>query len=311
MVFTDTLTPVAEGLIRFSSFVGHAILFGCIPIALLVLRPVFVSLPDEEWGRGRARVARRIDGLIVAMLVVTVASAVIGILLKAILIADLTRADLGSDSFESVLSTSFGRWFAVRIPLAIALGIVLVGRVRKSLFAPKVSALWWGSWAALSLALLASTSFAGHAAVAQPRALALLTDVVHLASGATWFTGIVFLAIVVPDAWISKEPVARLSVLTPAVLRFSQVALISIAIVAITGTINSLFHVGRLADMTGTTYGQTLTAKIVLFVVILALGAVNHFFLRRRFERVLEANEPSGAHKTFRKTIAIVFLKVL
>jgi putative copper export protein len=168
-----------------------------------------------------------------------------------------------------------------------------------------MSPFWWGGWAVLSLALLASTSFAGHASVAQPRPLALLTDVVHLAAGATWFTGIVFLAIVLPDAWISKDPVARLSVLAPAVLRFSQVALVSIAVVAVTGTLNSFFHVGRLADMTTTTYGQTLTIKIVLFLVILALGGLNHFVLRKRFERALETKEPTTAHRTFRKTIAI------
>ena len=306
MVFDETLSPIAEALLRFSSFAGHAILFGCVPVAIFVLRPAFVGLPSG-WKNGRERVARRLDGLVVAMLVASAAAAVVGVLIKAIQIANLKQADLTTDSFRSVLDSSYGQWYAVRIPLLLALAILLVGRVHKAIFASDSGSLrlWWLGWGGLALALLATTTFAGHASVAEPRGPALINDVIHLASGATWFTGIVMLAIVLPDAWISKDPVERLSVLAPVVVRFSRLALVSVTIVAITGTLNSFLHVGKLADMTSTSYGQTLSVKILLFLVILATGAVNHFIIRKRLENALTAREPTSAHRTFRRTIAL------
>lgn len=153
----------------------------------------------------------------------------------------------------------------------------------------------------LSTLLLATSSFSGHASVGSPRVLSIGNDIIHLLSGATWFTGIIVLAALVPFAWRKKEEGARFELMSPVVVRFSNVALVAITIVAITGTINSLFDVARLRDLIDSGYGLALTVKIVFFLAVLALGGVNHFYVRRRLER---GNRDPSVARLFRKTLA-------
>jgi putative copper export protein len=143
----------------------------------------------------------------------------------------------------------------------------------------------------------------GHATVASPKWLSVTNDLIHLASGSVWFAGVVLLATVLPDGWIGREKVDRLDLLSPVVLRFSKVALVSVTIVAITGTLNSFLHVDKLADFWEESYGRALGLKIILFAGILALGGINHFYVREKLETAKAAREPSGSQRLFRKTI--------
>ena len=87
--------------------------------------------------------------------------------------------------------------------------------------------------------------------------------------------------------------------------RFSKLALVSIGIVTITGTLNSFLHVGKLADFWNESYGRTLALKILLFLGVLALGAVNHFYVRDKLEAAREKREPTDSQRLFRRTIGI------
>jgi putative copper export protein len=191
-----------------------------------------------------------------------------------------------------------------------ALAVLVVGRVRRSVLAgtgddrASPGRVWWIAWGLFGAALLATSSFAGHAAVAEPRALSIANDVVHLLAGATWFTGIVVLAVVLPDGWAGQDAAARIDLLSPAVVRFSRIALIAIGVVAVTGTLNSFLDVAELDDLVDSAYGRTLALKIGLFLAVLALGGINHFFLRARLERARAERDPRRAPGLFRKTIA-------
>lgn len=304
----ETLRSVAFALVRFSSFAANALLFGLVPILWLVVRPALAPLTTPEWAAGRRAVAERFEGLGQAAIVASAVTAAVGLLLQVALFAGLQGGNVGTDALEAVLQTPFGRWYALRLPLLIALTVLLVGRIRTwSLAEPgeeRSHRLWWAVWAGLALMLLATSTFSGHAAVAQPRALALVNDIVHLAAGGIWFTGIVVLAIALPDAWKRKGSLDRLRVLAPSVMRFSGVALTTITVLLVTGTINSFLHLAAWDDLIDTTYGRTLGIKILFYVGILGLGGTNHFFLRDRMQRALEHEEPAGAQRLFRKTIA-------
>jgi putative copper export protein len=306
----EDLRSVAYTLARFAGFSANAFLFGLVPIALLVLRPAFRRLDGDEWAAGRRRIGSRLEGLVQASLIASATATAIALLLQAVLVAQLNRQRLDFDSFTSSLNTSFGQWYLLRFPLLAGLAFLVVGKVRRSVLAGAggderpPGAVWWGGWGAFGLALLATNSFSGHAAVAEPRGLALLNDVIHLASGAIWFAGIIVLAVVLPDGWRGKDSATRVRLLAPVVVRFSKVALASITVVAITGTVNSLLDVNALNDLVDTGYGRTLALKIGLFLMILVLGGINHFFLRARLERASEASEATGAQRLFRKTIA-------
>ena len=313
----EDLRSVAYALARFTGFVSNAFLFGLVPVTLLVLRPSFTALDADQWSRGRRKIASRLEGFAQAALIASVTATALALLLQALLVAQIRREPLDLESFTSSLSTPFGQWYLLRFPLLAALAVLIVGKIRRSLLAgagderTSPGRTWWVAWAAFGGALLATSTFSGHAAVATPRAVSLLNDLVHLVAGSTWFAGIVVLAVALPDGWAGKPAVDRLDLLAPAVIRFSKVAIVAIGIVAVTGVVNSLLDLGELNDFLDTGYGRTLALKIGLFLVVLGLGGVNHFFLRARLERARMARDPSRAPAFFRKTIAAELIVAL
>ena len=311
MGFESSLRDVALTLVRFSGFAANALVLGTLAVILLVLRPTFASLDPVAWAAGRARLADRLEGIVHSSLIAAGAAAALALVLQAALSAELSGGDVGSESFFSVLETSFGPWYAVRIPLVAGLLVLLTGKVRQwALARPGVDKTvagpaWWAAWGVLGVMLLATSSFSGHAAVATPRLLSLGSDVVHLVAGATWFAGIVLLSVALPDAWVGEDEPARLQVLAPAVRHFSHVAMVAIGIVLVTGVIGSILHVGHPGDLVSSAYGITLTVKVAFFGLILALGGFNHFVIRKRFDQALERSTDSGgAARIFRKSIA-------
>ena len=307
MEFEEVLRNVALTCARFLAFSAHAFLFGAPVVTLTVLRPAFASLDIDAWETGRARLAQRFEGMVQAAFVASAAATGVAILLQAVLVAGLNEGELSSPSFMSVFSTAFGRWHLLRYPLLGALVVLLFGKVRQWSFKlpGEASPLWWLAWVVMALALLSTHSFSGHAAVAMPRGWGLLNDVVHLSFASVWFAGIVILAVLLPDAWHHMDEVQRLRLLGPVVRRFSNVALASIVIVAITGALNSLMNVGKLADMLESAYGVSLTIKLLFFLGILGLGGINHFILRDRLQVGTAGPRSGSAQSFFRVTIAI------
>jgi hypothetical protein len=74
----------------------------------------------------------------------------------------------------------------------------------------------------------------------------------------------------------------RYAVLATALQRFSALAVISVALLMFTGTVNAVIEVGSLDDMLDSGYGLTLTIKLLLLVPLLLLGAINAYVLRPR-----------------------------
>jgi putative copper export protein len=293
---------------RFLVFLSHALLFGLVPIALLVLRPAFAATAIE--GLRRDAVARRAELLMMIALIVALVGAALGLLNQALEDADLRGVSVGLRSFEAVLATSSGQWQVLRAPLILALAVLLMGRARSWLLAgtagPERGAprRWWAVWLVLAAALLATVSRSGHAAGHEWHVVAVANDFCHLAAGAAWITGIVGMTYLLPGAWRGRDEHAQLSLLAPAVDRFSSVAFWSIMVVTITGVINSLLHLGAFGNLFGTDYGRTLVVKLSIFVFILALGGLNHFRLRIRLLQALKAGEPSRHRRALRRNVA-------
>ena len=311
MSFEDVLRDVAFTMARFTAFAAHALLFGLVVILIFVLRPSFKALGGPEWDRGRARIADRLEGLVQASLMASVVATLIVVLLQSILNAEIRGDDIDVDSLLAVFETSFGQWSALRLPLAVGLSIMLVRRVRDWSMAgagdsrPAPSPTWWLAWAGMALGLLATSSLSGHAAVATPRWVSLPNDLIHLASGSVWFTGVIVLSVILPSGWRAAGSDGRLRLLAASVERFSHVAMVSIGIVAVTGTINSFLHIGKLADFVDTGYGKALFVKILFFFGILALGGVNHYFVSARLQKAVADGTPTASQRLFRKTIAV------
>ena len=292
---------------RFLVFISHALLFGLVPIVLLVLRPACAAAAIE--GARRQIVARRAESLTIIAVIVAFLGTAFGVYNQALEDASLRGVPVGSRSFRAVLETSFGQWHALRAPLLLAIGVLLVGRARTWLLpsthgsGSEAPRRWWIVWVVLAGALLATISLSGHAAGQERRVLAVANDFSHLAAGATWITGIVGLTYLLPGAWPPRDENRQLAVLAPAVDRFSQVAFWSIMIVTVTGVIQSLLHLGAIGDLFGTNYGRALVVKLAAFSFIVGLGARNHYRMRNRLLLALEAGKPTPDQRILRRNV--------
>ena len=131
----DRFREIAFPFVRFGSFTATAILFGLVPILLLVLRPAFKRAGGETWNGGRARVADRIEGVVEGALIVAMTATGLFILLQALQIAEVRGSGVDGDAISSVFDSSYGRWVGVRIPLLLGLAVMLFGKVRVSVLA--------------------------------------------------------------------------------------------------------------------------------------------------------------------------------
>jgi putative copper export protein len=306
MEIAESLRSIAYPLARTAAYCANALLFGLAPVVLLVLRPVFASPDAAAFDSGRRRLGSRLEGLVQAALVVSAVATIVILILQASLVSELAGGKVDVESTQAVLETSFGRWIGFRLILLCGLALVLVRKVGELSMATGHGArrLWWTTWWVLAGAVLATSPLSGHAAVAEPIPGSLANDALHLVAGSVWFTGIVVLCVVLPNAWAGLQPPERLVVLAPAVDRFATVALVSIAVAGATGVLNSFLQVRALNDLVDSGYGRTLVLKLFLFVVLLGFGAVNHFVVRGSLVRALREGNPTSAPRLFRKTIA-------
>jgi copper transport protein len=186
-------------------------------------------------------------------------------------------------------------WFVFAL-FVIAAGIALLldrpDRRQRSL--AELTALAGATLAAASVLLVPGVS--GHAGQASPRALALLLDWLHLASGSLWLGGLIGLLVL----WRSLPAVERLAGLAICVPRFSNVALASVAVLLGSGIWASVLHLPTLSSLWQTSYGKTIIVKAVLLAGALVAGYVN---LRRTTPALRRAEPGPGTAILLRRLV--------
>jgi copper transport protein len=121
----------------------------------------------------------------------------------------------------------------------------------------------------LGLGLVVTPGFSGHASVSG--AVALVADAAHVQAAAVWVGGLAFVVAALVLARGDRWPLAASSV-----PRFSTMAVVSVAILLLAGTVNGYLQVRAWRGLWDTEYGVLLLIKIGLVVPLLALGAYNN-----------------------------------
>lgn len=288
---TDPISVVVRwlNLLAFLAFVGSFFF----RIILLERSLRAVSLP--ETGQDALLTAWR--QLAVAALLVALLSTIASLFLEASLVGNVPLAGLASSDAvpRTLMQTRFGTLWAARMILLAAAGPMLFWRVR---FAPFVGAV-------LGLGLLLTVSLGGHsAASAGLISLALAADWIHLTGVAIWVGGLFcfFLTMVVLWRVVNAETRSRwIAWMLP---QFSAVAIPATVVIALTGLYNSLLQIPTLDSLVTTGYGDALTIKVALFVVMVGFGAINLLLLSPRFRRVTHTPEHSSKpFSRFRLTV--------
>ena len=181
--------------------------------------------------------------------------------------------------------TTFGGVWMARMLLAVL--IVGVTAVRPSRIGIAGRDLVTAFLAAVLLASLAGT---GHAQIEEgwTKIVHIASDAAHLLAAGAWLGGLVPLGFILDYARGDGEPFVDVDWV---LLRFSSMGYVAVAMLIVSGLVNSWFLVGSVSSLLKTPYGQILLGKLTLFAAMLALAVANRFWL---VPRMIETREDSG-----------------
>ncbi|MBI1361929.1 MAG: hypothetical protein GC155_16760 [Alphaproteobacteria bacterium] len=161
-----------------------------------------------------------------------------------------------------LLKTGFGRTWLVHLSLSLALFVSATAGPRALTAAT----------AALSLAALAGI---GHAAAGEgaEHLVRLVSQGVHLLSAGLWLGGLVPLWRAIASKDEGREQIVR---------RFTSTGYAAVALVVLTGLINTWLVTGSFLPSPGSVYGRILLIKIALVAGLVAIALFNQFYATRR-----------------------------
>jgi copper transport protein len=115
----------------------------------------------------------------------------------------------------------------------------------------------------------------GHAASGRWRELSKLTDAVHLGAAALWVGGLAVIVLRARRERLRDEPARSF------VAWFSQVALVSVALLTVTGVVQGFRQSGgSVGDFVSSAYGRLLLAKVVVVLAVVAVARQSRRIVR-------------------------------
>lgn len=259
--------------LRFVQYAGAVVAFG-VPLFFLV-RPGGSRAVVDLWPRG----------LVVGAAVATALAAAAALIVQTAVMAGSLSEGLKPASLGAVAAgTGLGLSIVVRAASAMVLA---------------ATAAWLrpGTAAFIVLTTLgavvcASFAWSGHGAATEGSAgrVHLAADVAHALAAGLWLGALVALAVVLRGAHGRRDGDRQAY---EALRGFSGLGTIAVALLVVTGLVNSWFLVGleNLDGLLSTDYGRLLLLKLGLFGGMLALAAANRWLLTPRLGRTLDETE--------------------
>lgn len=299
------VSKTAMKVVRGVAYLATAILAGGLIFLLIVWGPAL-----RATGAGAAAAVamqHRVRPILVGAAAVGAGATGLGLGLQAALAsgASLWQA-VDADTFRELLKTNFGHAWAVRLIAFTVLGVLAA--VAKPPGRRPVELVLGG----LSvLALCITPALAGHARATDPVWLNVALDALHVAAMSAWVGGLVLLLAAVPAATRALAARDRTRLLAAVLGRFSPLAMVSVAVLVLTGVVASIEHLTAVSGLWESPWGRLVLAKIVLLLVLVGLGAVNQRRTMPRLRRLAEEGAPPGddgrvLRATLRAEVALV-----
>jgi putative copper resistance protein D len=210
------------------------------------------------------------------------------------IVASITDSGIQLATVGEVLGlTQFGHLWLFRL----LLGLVIAGGLLHDSLTKRSCAHLSLLCIGLAAVNLGSLAWAGHAGAGTGSFanVHLLTDLVHLLVSAVWPGGLLPLII-----WFFVNPRRPENEPEAIVRRFSAISLGAVVILAVSGLLNTLFMIRRFADFYTTSYGQILTGKIILFLIMIGLGMQNRRLLKIQRSSESRIMDRSATGRLFR-----------
>jgi copper transport protein len=144
------------------------------------------------------------------------------------------------------------------------------------------------------LGLLLRAALAGHAKASSPLVPNVLAALVHVTAAAVWLGGLAVLIAVAFPALKEAGEVERVKMMARVVSRFSDLAVVAVFAIVVSGTYAAWVEIRTLGALTESSYGLVFLAKIGTFVPVLALGAINNRWTKPRLLRAAREDEDRG-----------------
>lgn len=258
-----------EAVWRILLTLALTVLHGTFLMYALVLRPAWGNLPP--------RVMRRLSLLVWSSLVTA-------ILVNGLALIQMTLT-LFDDIFQGntlsivLQGTNFGDVWQSRMVLLVSiLGIQIIA-TQQSRNRPGSTHILWLVNSVLALLTLGTMSLISHASGSPVWPLvSLLMDYLHFSAVASWVGGLIVLALILRPALTPLLPEKRGQALLAVLKRFSRLALVCVSLIIATGMYAASINMYQVENLTGSTYGLTLLAKLILMLPLFTLGAV-HFLI--------------------------------
>jgi copper resistance protein D len=261
-------------------------------LSLFAFRSLYV-VPVFDRERRRSNLAQE-DSLHTLKWICWLMMLLTGIAWLLAIVVSITNSGIQLATVGEVIGvTQFGHLWLFRSLLGLAIaGGLLHDSLRKRTCA-HLNLLCIG----LAAVNLGSLAWMGHAGAGTGSFanIHLLTDLVHLLVSAVWPGGLLPLII-----WLFANPRRREDEPEAIVRRFSAISLAAVAILAVSGLLNTLFMMRRFTDFYATSYGQVLTGKIILFLIMIALGRQNRRLLKIQGSNETEGMDSSATDRLFR-----------
>ena len=288
-------------------FYARAIHFAAtILVAGVVLFAIFVAAPAWRGG-GDSAAASNIRARLAVIAWIGLALALISgaawLVLTAAAMSDQRVAQIFSDGvLWTVLSqTTFGRAWLIRFVLACALAATL-----PALLSPRDRKTpWIEAAAAIPAATFAGAlAWSGHAAggLGSETVIHPAADGLHLIAAAAWVGALLPLIVLFAAAGADD---ASLAIARTATARFSILGIASVGTLLATGIVNTFYLAGSAPALLHTDYGRLLLIKIALFLLMVAIAAVNRFRLTPQLLQHASIAASRDALRQLRRNAAI------
>jgi copper transport protein len=305
---TDAAFAVTRGL----GYLAMALAIGGLVFLLVAWLPALAHVAGggSGWVVASERFARLARGIVVGAVLLGLAATAGAIVLQA---ATSTGTSfwtaLDADAIDAVSDTRPVRAWTVRLGLWLLFGVTVLvllrpqrvpGLRRAALGAVGAAPGRPLSWAQVLLlggtmgALAFTAAVAGHSWTHSPRGLLVITDTAHVLAVSAWLGGLAMLLVALPIAVRALAGRERIPLMAATVGRFSRLALLAVALLLLSGIVQSIVLVGAFDAFVETAYGRLVLAKIALFLGLVSLGAYNQRRLLPELRTAAAGGEEPG-----------------
>jgi copper transport protein len=304
-----------EVVAKWLAFLSASAFIGAFVLGMFIWTPALALLGRSDATTGIAEaVNRRLAWIVDVAVLVLIAASALGCLAQ---VGKATDRSLLGALRPGILSdflfrTRTGSIWCLRLVLPLLAAVILGPLPTRLARAPKARETTMeavGAFAAIALGAntLLAMSLLSHAAASGWAPLSVALDWLHLLATAIWIGGLVALAATIRAVSPGNE--TGRAALRAVVARFSDVALVCVGILALTGLYSAWLHVGSLGALWPTSYGRALLIKLALVAGLVTLGAFNLLWVRPRLRATSEAGD--GAPATTRHFLRSVGAEVV